>query len=83
MLSSFKYEIQVPGRFDIEVGSIVELEFTKTQLHDKKQPEQIIDKKRSGRHLVTKCRHMIQAKGDYNLVLEVVSDGLGEEYNAK
>jgi len=26
---------------------------------------------------------MIQAKGDYNLVLEVVSDGLGEEYNAK
>lgn len=83
MLSSFKYEIQVPGRFDIEVGSIVELEFTKTQLHDKKQPEEVIDKKRSGKHLVTKCRHMIKATGDYQLVLEVVSDGLGEDYNAK
>ena len=83
MLSSFKYEIQVPGRFDIEVGSIVELEFTKTKLHDKKQPEEIIDKKRSGRHLVTKCSHMIKDQDEYNLVLEVVSDGFGEEYNAE
>lgn len=83
MLSSYKYELQIPGRYDIEVGSIVELEFTKTQLHDKKQPEEVIDKKRSGKHIVTKCRHMIKATGDYQLVIEVVSDGLGEDYNVK
>jgi len=45
--------------------------------------EEVIDKKRSGKHIVTKCRHMIKATGDYQLVIEVVSDGLGEDYNVK
>lgn len=82
MLESFKYNLIVNGRNDIEVGSLIILRFPSNRPFNPEDPESGIDKKRSGRYLVTKCRHKIDDRDKYVLVIEAVSDGLGEDYNA-
>ena len=82
MLESFKYNLVVNGRNDIEVGSLINLRFPSNKPFNEEDPESGMDKKRSGRFLVTKCRHKIDDRDKYTLVIEAVSDGLGEEYNA-
>lgn len=82
MLESFKYNLVINGRNDIEVGSLILLKFPSNQPFNEEDPESGLDKKRSGRFLVTKCRHKIDDRDKYTLVIEAVSDGLGEEYNA-
>ena len=82
MLESFKYNLVVNGRNDIEVGSLINLRFPSNRPYNEEDPESGLDKKRSGRYLITKCRHKIDDRDKYTLVIEAVSDGLGEEYNA-
>jgi len=82
MLESFKYTLVVNGRNDIEVGSLINLRFPSNRPFNEEDPESGLDKKRSGRYLITKCRHKIDDRDKYTLVIEAVSDGLGEEYNA-
>lgn len=82
MLESFKYNLIVNGRNDIEVGSLINLRFPSNRPYNEEDPESGLDKKRSGRYLITKCRHKIDDRDKYTLVIEAVSDGLGEEYNA-
>jgi hypothetical protein len=82
MLESFKYNLVVNGRNDIEVGSLITLKFPSNRPFNEEDPESGLDKKRSGTFLVTKCRHKIDDRDKYTLVIEAVSDGLGEEYNA-
>ena len=82
MLESFKYNLVVNGRNDIEVGSLINLRFPSNRPYNEEDPDSGLDKKRSGRYLITKCRHKIDDRDKYTLVIEAVSDGLGEEYNA-
>ena len=82
MLESFKYTLVINGRNDIEVGSLINLRFPSNRPFNPEDPESGLDKKRSGRYLITKCRHKIDDRDKYTLVIEAVSDGLGEEYNA-
>lgn len=79
ILSNYKYELSVHGRFDIETGSIVEIFLPSNKLQNKLDPEDIIDKKRSGKYLVTACAHKFNTD-KYTLTLEVSRDGFGEEY---
>ena len=82
MLESFKYNLIINGRNDIEVGSLVNLRFPSNRPFNPEDPDSGIDRKRSGKYLVTKCRHKVDERDKYTLVIEVVSDGLGEDYNA-
>ena len=83
MLQTFKYNLGIHGRSDIEVGCLVSLKFPSNRPYNPEDPESGLDKKRSGRHLVTKVRHKINDRDKYVMLIECVSDGLGEDYNAK
>ena len=83
MLQTFKYNLGINGRMDIEVGSLVSLKFPSNRPYNPEMPEAGLDKKRSGRHLVSKVRHKINDRDKYVMLIECVSDGLGEDYNAK
>lgn len=79
VLSNYMYEISIHGRFDIETGSIVEVFLPSNKLQNKTDPNDIIDRKRSGKYLVTACAHKFNTD-KYTLTLEVSRDGFGEEY---
>ena len=81
MLGTYMYEITVPGRFDLEPGRLVNITFPSNRLQNEKEPEANIDNKRSGKHLILACHHHFK-KDSYHCILEVASDGFGEEYES-
>ena len=82
ILSTYMYEMSVAGRWDIECGSVIWLNFPTHKLQDKSSPESLIDNKKSGRYLVTACNHNFKSD-KYTLTLEICTDGIGEEYGVE
>jgi len=79
--SSFKdytFEIDVPGRTDIEVGKMIYVAYpaprSKTEDLDF---DQIFDKQLSGKYLITHIRHKIDNAG-YVMMMEIQKNGLPE-----
>ena len=82
MLGTYVYEMAVHGRFDLEPGRLVNLVFPSNIVQNKQEPENNIDNKRSGKHLILACQHNFK-RDKYTVVLEVATDGFGEEYGAE
>lgn len=80
-MGSYTYELVIPGRTDLEVGTTVNLEIQKNILAQEKDPDDIIDRKRSGKHIVTECRHIFK-DNQYNMAITVSRDTIGEDYDA-
>lgn len=75
-LSNFKIEITVPGRTDVEVGSIVLLHYpdaSPKDASDAKMPKD--DSLYSGKYLISAIRHQITTMS-HTMVLELVKDSL-------
>lgn len=79
---TYIYEMTVAGRFDLEPGRLVHITFPSNRVQSDKQPEENIDNKRSGKHLILACHHNFK-KDSYNCILEVATDGFGEEYGTE
>ena len=69
----------IHGRFDVEVGSIVDIQFPANKLVNEQEPETNIDNRRSGKHLVTAVAHKFNID-KYQMALEVKTDGFGEAH---
>lgn len=82
MLESYKYDMQIHGRFDIEVGSIVDITFPANKLLNPTEPEDNIDNRRSGKHLVTAAMHVFKID-QYMMSIECSTDGFGEAHDIK
>ena len=79
--NSFKdytFEIQTPGRTDIEVGRMIMLQYpspiTKTEDVD---PDELFDRQLSGKYLITAIRHKIDTVA-HTMRMEIVKNGLPE-----
>ena len=84
--NSFKdytFEIQTPGRTDIEVGRMIMLQYpspiTKTEDVD---PDELFDRQLSGKYLITAIRHTISPIG-YKMIVEICKNGLAEGTGGK
>lgn len=82
LLSTYVYEMAVHGRFDLEPGRIVNLIFPNNIVQNEQDPENNIDNKRSGKHLILACHHNFK-KDKYTVTIEVGTDGFGEEYGSE
>ena len=82
VLNSYVYEMTIHGRFDIEAGSIVNLQFPANKLLNKEEPETNIDNRRSGAHIVTAVAHKFNID-KYHMALELKTDGFGEAHAIK
>jgi hypothetical protein len=71
MLDNYRYRLAVSGRFDLEAGSIIDLSIVKNSYKDMNDPDNMIDKIRSGRHLITTMRHKYSRDGTYYLIMDV------------
>ena len=82
MLGTYVYEMAVHGRFDLEPGRLVNIVFPSNIVQNEQDPEKNIDNKRSGKHLILACQHSFK-RDKYTVVLEVATDGFGEEYGSE
>ena len=82
MNSTYMYEMVVHGRFDLEPGRCVDIVFPANRVQDSKNPDDNIDNKRSGKHLILACHHNFK-RDTYTCVIEVGTDGFGEEYGSQ
>ena len=78
LLMTYQYDMTIHGRFDIEVGSIVDITFPSNKLVNPLEPEENIDNKKSGRHVVTAAAHTFRID-KYMMNIECSTDGFGEE----
>lgn len=78
-LTNFKMHINIPGRTDLEVGSLIEMDFPDTgPVDDKDMAYDYKDELYSGTYLVTALRHKINllSGGRHTIVAEVVKDSV-------
>ena len=79
ILDTYVYEMVIHGRFDVEVGSLIDIQFPANKLVNEQEPETNIDNRRSGKHLVTAVAHKFNID-KYQMALEVKTDGFGEAH---
>jgi len=81
-INNYRYRIGIPGRFDIEVGSIVDLQINKNKIPDANDPDEWVDKRRSGKHIVTVLRHQFQPQHSrYSITMDVARDTMDLDYD--
>ena len=77
-LNDYCFEIDVPGRTDIEVGMMIYISYptpsSKTQDLDF---DDLFDRQLSGKYLITAIRHKIDTAG-YVMKMEIIKNGLPE-----
>ncbi len=75
-LRNFKLEINIPGRTDVEVGSLINVDLTDTSpVDDSDFTNNKRDELYSGRHLITKIHHKINP-ARHSMIMEIVKDSL-------
>lgn len=75
-LTNIKININIPGRTDIEVGSLIKLNFP--VMDPSSDNTNKLDEKYSGNYLITAIRHTItKTKAvDHRMILEIIKDSL-------
>lgn len=73
-LNNFRINITIPGRCDLEVGSIIEFQYPDTREHEI-STESGLDPRYSGIYLITAIRHKINLKR-HMIIMEMVKDSL-------
>ena len=84
--NSFKdytFEIDVPGRTDIEVGRMIKMIYPAATTHlEDSTYEDLVDETLSGNYLITAIRHKIDTVG-YTMKMEIVKNGLAKSLGPK
>lgn len=73
-LDQNKIEISIPGRTDIECGSLIEIEYLENKLEGA-ATENLVDRTYSGYYIITSLRHRISS-GQYMSHLQISKDCL-------
>lgn len=71
--NNYTFEIKVPGRTDIEVGVMVNLEYPSAQTGNKSKKDEIL----SGKYLTTAIHHKVNITDGHTMKMEIVKNGLG------
>jgi len=71
----------ITGRMTLGVGSIINLQLNKNIPFTANQQNEVLDTRRSGRHIITGLRHKIDSNRQYNLIINFARDTMGAEYN--
>ena len=61
-LENYSYRLSVSGRFDLHAGSIVDLEIQKNRLITQNDPDDALDQRRSGKHIVLNLKHVFNRR---------------------
>lgn len=74
-LSNYNLEIVVPGRTDVEAGSLMYIDLPDTgPLDDSDKSADNFDPLISGNYLITKIHHKINALSRHSMIMEVAKD---------
>lgn len=75
--NNFKFEINIPGRTDIEVGALINLLYpsARSKVQDENSPDLVFDQYLSGTYLITAIKHKFMF-GEHSIIAEVVKNGL-------
>ena len=77
-LKNFQYKLVIKGRTDIEVGKTVDLQIMKNLIVDEANIDELLDDRKSGKHLVTALRHQF-SNDKYRITMEVARDTMEKE----
>jgi len=81
-LNTYVLEITIPGRTDIEVGSLIYIDLPDPSPVDSTDlSASNFDHMSSGRYLMTKINHKISALGRHDMICEVAKDSFINVYN--
>ena len=77
--NNFKFEIEIHGRTDIEVGMLIQILYpsARTKIENENTPEQAYDQLLSGSYLITAIHHTFKF-GEHSILAEVVKNGLNK-----
>lgn len=74
-LNNYNMEIVIPGRTDVEVGSLMYIDLPDTgPLDDSDRSAENFDPMSSGNYLITKIHHKISALPRHSMIMEVTKD---------
>ena len=78
-LEAVKYEIQVPGKTDIEVGRLIRFNYPDVgEKNSNPRQSELFDQFVSGIYIITGIRHDINREG-HKMLMEITRDSLGDE----
>jgi hypothetical protein len=77
LTNTYRINIVVPGRFDVGIGRMVEIDKELVRQHNENENyhNQIIDNS-SGRFLISAVNHILTAGGRHSMTLECITDSL-------
>ena len=78
-LTNYSYKLGVHGREDLEVGAIVELEISKNMITQKQKTDEVVDDRRTGKHIVTNVRHQYTTGGTYKIIADVARESIEQD----
>lgn len=84
-LNNYRYRLGVNGRFDLAVGQCVDLQIMKNRIFTVADPDDAIDSRRSGKHIITALKHMFTRRQDrveYLINFDCNRDTMGTPYDA-
>lgn len=84
-LNNYRYRLTVNGRFDLGVGSLVDLRLLKNRLATDDDVDDMADARRSGKHIITALKHIITRKqGTYEYLInfDCARDTMEEAHDA-
>jgi hypothetical protein len=61
-LDNYSYRLSVSGRFDLHAGSLVDLEIHKNRLTTYNDPDDALDQRRSGKHIILNLKHVFNRR---------------------
>jgi len=75
--NNFKFEIQIPGRTDIEVGALINILYPSARsiVQEENSPDLVFDQYLTGTYLITAIKHKF-LYGEHSIIAEVVKNGL-------
>jgi hypothetical protein len=86
-LMSYRYRLNIPGRFDLMAGSVVDLVINKNRIQTNNDPDDANDSRRSGKHIITSLKHIFTRKGngndEYTINFDCARETMEKPYNAR
>tara|TARA_B100000287_G_scaffold176439_1_gene166431 strand:+ start:3273 stop:4628 length:1356 start_codon:yes stop_codon:yes gene_type:complete len=80
-LQNFVYKAVIPGDKYIQAGMMVELMLNKNVMHGKNAESEVLDKRRSGMHIITAVKHRFHLpKQQYVQTIEMARDSMKADH---
>jgi hypothetical protein len=83
-MNSYRWRLNVYGRFDLEVGSIVDLNINKNRVYTENDVDETKDERRSGKYIITALKHIITrtgGQGQYTINFDCARETMEKKYD--